>query len=169
VPKHVLCSLMNISDVFDMVMFNSVIIEKNEKLIAIDRKCTSVGTIPNHFVLQFWSVVSTTNGLPLVFCTNAYFVVPDITFLAAFSVIFFFFCIWQCNNLSRKITPVIFADDLFVTMNLSYTLLRVRLLGPLVIRLVIVGKRHNLFWVSSRLWSEIRWQTNIIKSNVAIR
>ena len=82
---------------------------------------------------------------------------------------FFFFCIWQCNNLSRKITPVIFADDLFVTMNLSYTLLRVRLLGPLVIRLVIVGKRHNLFWVSSRLWSEIRWQTNIIKSNVAIR
>jgi hypothetical protein len=65
--------------------------------------------------------------------------------------IIFFLKIWRCNNLNRKITPVIFADDLFVTMKLSYTLAYVRLLCPLVIRLVIVGKRHYLFWVSSRL------------------
>lgn len=146
-------------------MFKTVIIEKHfEKFITIDRKCTSVGAIPNHLVSQFWSVASATNRLSLVFCTNAYFVVPDITFLAAHPVFF----IWRCNNLSRKITPVIFVDYLFVTMNLSYALVRVRLLCPLVICLVIVGKRLYLFWVSSRLWSEIRWHTNIIKSHAAI-
>ena len=84
------------------------------------------------------------------------------------SHIYFFFKICLCNNLNRKITPVTFADDLFVTMNLSYTLVRVRLLCSLVIRLVIVVKRHYLFWVSSRFWSELRWQTNIIKSHAAI-
>jgi hypothetical protein len=81
---------MNVSDFFDMEMFNTLIIENIEKLITTNLKCTSVGTIPNHLVLEFWSVASVANGLPLVFCTNAYLVVSDITFLAAHQVILFF-------------------------------------------------------------------------------
>jgi hypothetical protein len=81
VLKHVLCSLMNMSDFFRMKMFNTEIIKKNRIFLTIDRKCTSVFIVP-----ITWSYNS--DQWPLAFCTNAHFVVTDIL-LATHPVTFF--------------------------------------------------------------------------------
>lgn len=44
----------------------------------------------------------------------------------------------------------------FVTMIVSSVLVPTKLLWPLVVRSVIVRKRHFLFRVSSRFWSEVK-------------
>ena len=43
---YVLCSLMNMSGFFHMKMFNTGVIKKIRNLLTIDRKCTSVFTVP---------------------------------------------------------------------------------------------------------------------------
>ena len=55
------------------------------------------------------------------------------------------------------------ATFFFVTMIPSSLLVLMRLLRPLVVRNVVFGKRHFLFRVSSSFWSELWWQTKIIK------
>jgi len=47
-------------------------------------------------------------------------------------------------------------------MSLSSTVVPMRLLWPVVVRFVVVVKRHFLFWVSSRFWSEKRCSENSV-------
>ena len=80
----------------------------------------------NHFVVLFSSVASTANDLPLALSTKAYFVVPDVNFLAIHPVILFSFdsvIISKRNSHTSYLLKVF-----FVTMNLSSAVVPMRLL-----------------------------------------
>jgi len=75
---------MSVSEFFDMKMLNIVIIKKKiEYSLQWTENVLYLRMYNSHHLLvQFWLVASTTNELPVAFLTNAYFMVPDIAFLA---------------------------------------------------------------------------------------
>ena len=68
----------------------------------------------------------------------------------------------QRNSLINKSFTHHSVKAIFVTNSLSYALVPIRLLWPLVVRFIIDGRRYSLFRVSSRFWSEIRWPENFV-------
>jgi hypothetical protein len=115
----------------------------------------------DYLVGQFWSQANTTNELPLAFPRSAYFVVPDIDFLQHIQAPFFSY-IEQRNSLRSKSFTRHSLLAIFVTNSLSYALIPMRLLWPLVVRFIVDERRHSLFQVSSRFLSEIRWPEDFV-------
>jgi hypothetical protein len=120
VLKRVLCNWMSVSEFYYLRIFNNVIILKNRILLTLDGKCTTVGTIP----ITYW-YNSDQWHLPQIKCLLPF--AP--THISWYQALYFwklpshlFSYIWYCDCLNRKITIVLFADDFFVTMNLSSAL-----------------------------------------------
>jgi len=117
VLKHVVCSLMDMSDSFHVTMFNSLNAELNpiynllallkaHYILHVNRIRANIEIIQKlgnslqliekylcryisvHLVVQLRIVTTTTNEPPLAFRTNAYFVVPDTAFVATHRVTF---------------------------------------------------------------------------------
>ena len=70
--------------------------------------------------------------------------------------------ILQCNSLRSKSFTRHSLLPIFVRNSLSYALIPMRLLWPLVVRFIVDGRRHSLFRVSSRFWSEIMWPEDFL-------
>jgi len=109
-------------------------------------------------------VASTRNELPLACRTDACFLLPDIS---GNTTSFFFYIGLGSLAVQEATTTLLILcwRPFYVTMSLSSVLVPMRLLRPLAVRLVVFGKRHFLFRVSSRFWSELRWQNKIIKNS----
>ena len=103
VLKHILCSLVDMSDPPPphphLKIFNIVVVKKNYNIPYNCSKMYLHTYVSDHVLVQFRSVPSITNELPLAFGTKAYILVPGITFLFWQYIQSQF---WQCHSLRGK-------------------------------------------------------------------
>jgi hypothetical protein len=129
------------------------------KLLTIDWKCTSVSTI----LINWW--YNEDQRLQPSCLSHQTEVRGTRHYIFGNTPRLRFSQVWQCNSTRTKnhtLHPSL--AIVFVPVSLSSFLVPIRLLSPLVVSYVVCGKGHFLLSVSSRFWSEIRWQTKTIKS-----
>jgi len=97
-----------------------------------------------HFLVQFWSMVSTRSEVFSPFLTNAYFMAEY--YISGNRANHFFFGFGTLGNN----TTLIFLCWWFVTINLFCALVLVILPKRLVFFLCVFGKRYSLLLISSR-------------------
>jgi len=148
------------SDTFQEKMCNIVLIKQLENSLQL-----ILNVLP---YVQFWSTdgaMQIGGFYHLAFRTKPKFVAPDITLLATYPVTTF--CTFGSVIVKEaKITLFILRWPLFLYQRAS---LFCSCTGKITFTIdyVVFGKRHFLLSVSSRFWSEARWQTKTTKSYTA--